>query len=297
MSLPSRVTRQIRRLEVAGLVRRGASPDDGRGVLASITDDGRLSVRQAMVTYGEGVRDNFLGKLSRPQIAAMGENCRRISVGLKGTLSAAKVGGSRPLRLTRGGVAERPNALALKAREANTVRGFKSLRHRRADRSVRLDERRARSRRVHVPIRQTRWVSVSRPCQPVLGGAWALAAVEPGEVGLQQEPRHRPGLADAFLDQRQRPSRSENTSTTEQSHAYAPCRSLAATSPWHRRPTRRSPRPPPLLLGDRPVAEDHRMHPRHPRPRKDTTAPTVAPLPRRSERRAARQAARPAAPV
>ena len=35
MSLPSRVTRQIRRLEVQGLVRRGASPDDGRGVLAT----------------------------------------------------------------------------------------------------------------------------------------------------------------------------------------------------------------------------------------------------------------------
>ena len=41
MSLPSRVTRQIRRLELQGLVRRGASPDDGRGVLASITEDGR----------------------------------------------------------------------------------------------------------------------------------------------------------------------------------------------------------------------------------------------------------------
>jgi hypothetical protein len=61
-------------------------------VLATITDDGRLLVRQAMVTYGQGVRDNFLGKLSRPQIAAMGENCRRISVALKGTPSAAKVG-------------------------------------------------------------------------------------------------------------------------------------------------------------------------------------------------------------
>ena len=38
LSLPSRVTRQIRRLEEAGLVRREASPEDGRGVLASITD-------------------------------------------------------------------------------------------------------------------------------------------------------------------------------------------------------------------------------------------------------------------
>lgn len=92
MSLPSRVTRQIRRLEIQGLVNRVASPDDGRGVLASITDDGRVQVRQAMVTYGQGVRDNFLGRLSRPQIAAMGENCRRISVGLKETASAAKVG-------------------------------------------------------------------------------------------------------------------------------------------------------------------------------------------------------------
>ncbi len=45
MSLPSRVTRQIRRLEVQGLVSREASPDDGRGVVATITDEGRMAVR------------------------------------------------------------------------------------------------------------------------------------------------------------------------------------------------------------------------------------------------------------
>jgi DNA-binding MarR family transcriptional regulator len=92
MSLPSRVTRQIRRLETQGLVRRGASPDDGRGVLATITDDGRVAVREAMLTYGQGVREHFLGRLSRPQIAAMGENCRRISVALKSGEPPAKVG-------------------------------------------------------------------------------------------------------------------------------------------------------------------------------------------------------------
>jgi DNA-binding MarR family transcriptional regulator len=92
MSLPSRVTRQIRRLEAQRLVRRGASPDDGRGVLAMITDDGRMRVRDAMVTYGEGVRAHFLGRLSRPQIAAIGENCRRISVGLKADSPPAKLG-------------------------------------------------------------------------------------------------------------------------------------------------------------------------------------------------------------
>ncbi|WP_422743969.1 MarR family winged helix-turn-helix transcriptional regulator [Mycobacterium sp. WMMD1722] len=88
MSLPSRVTRQIRRLETQGLVRRGASPEDGRGVLASITEEGRAAVRGAMVTYGDAVRAHFLGRLSRPQISAMGENCRRISVGLRGATPA-----------------------------------------------------------------------------------------------------------------------------------------------------------------------------------------------------------------
>lgn len=92
MSLPSRVTRQIRRLELQGLVRRGASPDDGRGVLATITDEGRTAVREAMATYGEGVRLHFLGRLSRPQISAMGENCRRISVALKAAEAPAKLG-------------------------------------------------------------------------------------------------------------------------------------------------------------------------------------------------------------
>jgi DNA-binding MarR family transcriptional regulator len=83
MSLPSRITRQIRRLENQGLVRRQASPDDGRGVLATITDEGRSVVKQALVTYGQGVRMHFLGQLSRPQVAAMGENCRRINAALK----------------------------------------------------------------------------------------------------------------------------------------------------------------------------------------------------------------------
>lgn len=92
MSLPSRVTRQIRRLEQQGLVRRGASPDDGRGVLASITEDGQTAVREAMTTYSEGVRAHFLDRLSRPQVAAMGENCRRISVALKSGTSNAKLG-------------------------------------------------------------------------------------------------------------------------------------------------------------------------------------------------------------
>jgi len=90
MALPSRVTRQIRRLETAGLVRREASRVDGRGVLASITEEGRQVVDEAMLTYAKGVRESFLGPLSRPQMAAMGESCRRISASLKGAGSSSK---------------------------------------------------------------------------------------------------------------------------------------------------------------------------------------------------------------
>jgi DNA-binding MarR family transcriptional regulator len=92
MSLPSRITRQIRRLEVQGLVQREASPDDGRGVLASITDEGRAAVKDAMITYGQSIRLHFLGQLTRPQVAAIGENCRRINVGLKVVAPPTRLG-------------------------------------------------------------------------------------------------------------------------------------------------------------------------------------------------------------
>ena len=91
-SLPSRLTRQISRLEAQGLVRREATPDDKRGVVAIITETGRTLARQAMATYAQAVRTNFLSQLSRAQMAAMGENCRRISVELKISGQSGRVG-------------------------------------------------------------------------------------------------------------------------------------------------------------------------------------------------------------
>ena len=92
LALPSRVTRQIRRLEEAGLVEREASPEDGRGVLAAITPRGRELVEEAIATYAKGVREHCLGPLTRPQMSALGENCRRVSAALKATGSKAKFG-------------------------------------------------------------------------------------------------------------------------------------------------------------------------------------------------------------
>ena len=48
-----------------------------------ITDEGRATSRQAAATYADGVRAHFLGPLSRSQVVAVGENCRRISAALK----------------------------------------------------------------------------------------------------------------------------------------------------------------------------------------------------------------------
>ena len=92
LSLPSRVTRQIRRLEDAGLVQREASPEDGRGVLARITEQGRDVVASAIVTYAEAVRQRFLAPLTRPQINAMGENCRRVSGAVKASGASGRIG-------------------------------------------------------------------------------------------------------------------------------------------------------------------------------------------------------------
>jgi DNA-binding MarR family transcriptional regulator len=89
-ALPSRLTRQIRRLETQELVERGASPEDRRGVLATITDKGRNLGEHAMVTYAHDVRTDFLGPLPRPQIGAMEDTCQRINAPLKRAERAAK---------------------------------------------------------------------------------------------------------------------------------------------------------------------------------------------------------------
>lgn len=94
VSLPSRVTRQIRRLEDAGLVHREASPEDGRGVLATVTDRGREAFSTAIVTYAEAVRQRFVAPLTRAQVSSVGENCRRISTSLKSNGTASKTNGS-----------------------------------------------------------------------------------------------------------------------------------------------------------------------------------------------------------
>ena len=52
---PASVTSAVGRLEEAGLVRRNPNPDDGRGVLAVITDEGRELVERCTVQLNHEV--------------------------------------------------------------------------------------------------------------------------------------------------------------------------------------------------------------------------------------------------
>ena len=79
---PTSVTSIVRRLEADGLVRRVPHPEDGRAVLAEITDEGRALVERATADlvgaeFGLGVLDDAsltdLSELLRPIRSAAGD--------------------------------------------------------------------------------------------------------------------------------------------------------------------------------------------------------------------------------
>ncbi|ANW67564.1 hypothetical protein BCA37_08780 [Mycobacterium sp. djl-10] len=79
--LPSRLTQQVARMEGAGLVVRSVSPQDRRGVVASITDAGRVRLGPALDTYARVVRSHFLDPVTRRQMTSIGDSCRRVGSG------------------------------------------------------------------------------------------------------------------------------------------------------------------------------------------------------------------------
>jgi DNA-binding MarR family transcriptional regulator len=76
---PTSVTNAIDRLVAAGYVRRRPNPDDGRGVLAGITDDGRRVVEQATTALTD--LDFGLGDLPEAERAELFDILRRVRIG------------------------------------------------------------------------------------------------------------------------------------------------------------------------------------------------------------------------
>ena len=68
----SRITHTISRMQKSGLVERAESPEDGRGVVAKMTDKGMDLLVQAAPFHVTGVREYLLDLVSPDDFAAVG---------------------------------------------------------------------------------------------------------------------------------------------------------------------------------------------------------------------------------
>ncbi|MBH0779043.1 MarR family winged helix-turn-helix transcriptional regulator [Nocardia bovistercoris] len=78
LSSRSRLTHQIRRLEVENLVRRNTCLEDGRGVIAELTDEGMRRLESAAPGHVEAVRRDFIDLLTPDQLQAIAEVFTRV---------------------------------------------------------------------------------------------------------------------------------------------------------------------------------------------------------------------------
>jgi DNA-binding MarR family transcriptional regulator len=74
-----RVSRVVDELERAGLVRRERNPDDGRSLLAVVTDDGRARLRSAAPTYLAGIARHFGAHLDDDEARVVGAALGRVA--------------------------------------------------------------------------------------------------------------------------------------------------------------------------------------------------------------------------
>jgi DNA-binding MarR family transcriptional regulator len=68
----SRVTHTIDRMEKAGYVVRGTTPEDGRGIVATMTDKGLELLAEAAPLHVEGVRSYLLDVADKADFDAVG---------------------------------------------------------------------------------------------------------------------------------------------------------------------------------------------------------------------------------
>jgi DNA-binding MarR family transcriptional regulator len=68
----SRVTHTITRMERSGLVERCSSPEDGRGIIAKLTDKGLDLLQRAAPLHVEGVRTHLVDLISDEDLATIG---------------------------------------------------------------------------------------------------------------------------------------------------------------------------------------------------------------------------------
>ncbi len=82
LSSRSRLTHQIRRMEQEGMVVRSSCPEDGRGVLATITDEGRRRLGEAAPTHVDDVRAHLIDLLSADELDILARIFTRVEEAL-----------------------------------------------------------------------------------------------------------------------------------------------------------------------------------------------------------------------
>ena len=75
----SRVTHTVTRMEKAGIVQRSSSPDDGRGIVCTLTDKGADLLERAAHTHVEGVREHLVDLAGDDDFAALGKVMNAVS--------------------------------------------------------------------------------------------------------------------------------------------------------------------------------------------------------------------------
>ncbi len=73
LSSRSRLTHQIRRMETEGMVERSQCVEDGRGVLAVVTDEGRRRLTAAAPTHVAGVRRYLVDLLTTSELKTVAD--------------------------------------------------------------------------------------------------------------------------------------------------------------------------------------------------------------------------------
>jgi DNA-binding MarR family transcriptional regulator len=81
-STKSKLSHQVGRLEAAGMVRRARDPEDKRGVITELTEDGEALLEKAAPTHVEGVREHLIDLLSPEEQATIAEAFERVRLHL-----------------------------------------------------------------------------------------------------------------------------------------------------------------------------------------------------------------------
>ncbi len=94
LSSRSRLTHQIRRMESDGMVERSTCIDDGRGVLAVITNEGKRRLVEAAPTHVASVRAHLVDLLTVQELSVLGDIFEKVDEAMNRSLVKGVIGPS-----------------------------------------------------------------------------------------------------------------------------------------------------------------------------------------------------------